>query len=405
MTFDVFHIPPWQIDPRALPPLLMNSEEGSFARQTMQVRVPAIIRETNALNQFPHAIQGALEALAREIEGGPVRLLQEDAPDRAFWQAAWGNYAGRPWLEAPWYLSESYAYRRILEATRYFQPGPWRGLDPFRVKKLTELKPDVAPRLVEVTLSDLPDDPQARFEVLLFASLWGNRIDLSYAVSAQIGRAARLEDERVNLLADDTGPVWEFVTTQPRRRWVIVADNAGTELLMDLAFIDFVLESGLAAQIDLHLKPQPFFVSDAMIQDVQASLDALASGGARARALAERIRGHLADERLRWSTHWFYTTCLFYFQLPDDLRTDLASADFVILKGDANYRRLVGDAHWPPTSSFVQAAAYFPAPLVALRTLKSELILGLRPGQAERLRAQDPAWQVNGRRGIVQARL
>ncbi len=400
-----FHIPPWQIDPRALPPPLMNSEEGSFAHQTMQVRVPAIIRETNTLNQLPQAIQDALEALAREIESGPVRLLQEDAPDRAFWHAAWGDDAGRPWLEAPWYLSESYAYRRILEATRYFQPGPWQGLDPFRAKKLAELDPAVAPRLVEVTLGDLPDDRRARFEILLFASLWGNRIDLSYAVSAQIGRAARLEDERVNLLVNDTDRVWDFVTAQPRRRWVMIADNAGTELLMDLAFIDFLLVSGLAARVDLHLKPQPFFVSDAMIQDAEASLDALARGGARARALAERIRQYLVDGRLRWSTHWLYATCLFYFQLPDDLRVDLASADFVVLKGDANYRRLVGDAHWPPTSSFGRATAYFPAPLVALRTLKSELILGLRPGEAERLQTQDPHWRVNGRRGIVQARL
>ena len=76
-----------------------------------------------------------------------------------------------------------------------------------------------------------------------------------------------------------------------------------------------------------------------------------------------------------------------------------------MVKGDANYRRLLGEAHWSPTTSFSQAAGYFPAPLVALRTLKAEIIVELRSGEAERLQTEDPAWLVNGRRGVVQASL
>jgi hypothetical protein len=74
----------------------------------------------------------------------------------------------------------------------------------------------------------------------------------------------------------------------------------------------------------------------------------------------------------------------------------------VISKGDANYRRLVGDCHWDPTTPFQIAAGYFPTTLVALRTLKAELIVGLRQGEAERFQAQDPAWRVNGKRGVIQ---
>jgi hypothetical protein len=40
--------------------------------------------------------------------------------------------------------------------------------------------------------------------------------------------------------------------------------------------------------------------------------------------------------------------------------------------------------------------------LVALRTLKSELIVGLRVGEAERYREQDPDWLTNGQRGVIQ---
>jgi hypothetical protein len=56
-------------------------------------------------------------------------------------------------------------------------------------------------------------------------------------------------------------------------------------------------------------------------------------------------------------------------------------------------------------SFFARATSHFPAPIVALRTLKAEIIVGPRPGEAERLQGEDPAWLVNGKRGIAQARL
>ena len=40
------------------------------------------------------------------------------------------------------------------------------------------------------------------------------------------------------------------------------------------------------------------------------------------------------------------------FQLPDDLRAEIAAADFVIMKGDANYRRLLGRRSLAPHVGF-----------------------------------------------------
>ena len=88
--------------------------------------------------------------------------------------------------------------------------------------------------------------------------------------------------------------------------------------------------------------------------------------------------------------------------MPEDLCATLARSDLVISKGDANYRRLIGDCHWDPTTPFESAAGYFPATIVALRTLKAELIVGLAPGQAEQLQTEDPSWRVNGKRGVIQ---
>jgi hypothetical protein len=401
----MFEIPTSLIDLCALPPPILTSKPGSFAYNTFKVRIPRIVEETIAANSFPTDIEASLLDLRAEIIDGKIRGLQEATPDRPFWDAVSSPYIGRSWLDVPWYWAEAFFYRRVLEATRYFQPGPWQGHDPYQAIKQTEWEPNAAPRAVAALLQDLPTDPRLRFQMLLYASLWGNRIDLSYNVAAQIGHARSLMDERANLLVDDSARVWQFLQKRPQRQWILITDNAGTELVMDLALADFLLEEGLVAQIVLHLKPQPFFVSDAMPQDVEMGVRALTQGNAQARALGARVQRYLDHGWLQLHSHWFYATSLFYFQLPADLHGDLAAADLVLLKGDVNYRRLLGDARWPPTTSFEQAVAYFPTSCVALRTFKAELAIGLRPGEAERLDAQDPEWMVNGRRGVVQAKL
>ena len=416
-----FYVPTWQIDPFTLPPLIRTSEPGSFAHNTLKVRFPGILRETIALNAFPKDIGDALEGLYAELTAGAIRGLQEQTPDRGFWDQVSVPYLGRTWLEVPWYWAEAFFYRRLLEATRYFQPGPMQGFDPFAAKKETEWAPDAAPATIGTVLESLPTERAARFERLLHASLWGNRTDLSYAVAAHLGGTTTPHEERENLLVDDTAAVWHHLedpTGRPQRgrpqsgrpqrvaptRVAIIADNAGTELVMDLALSDFLLTEELAAEVHLHLKPQPFFVSDAMPADVLTGLRALARGEGAVRALAGRLGHAIELGRLRLKAHWSYATSLFFAQMPADLREDLAACDLVVVKGDANYRRLVGDVHWPPITPFAYVTRYFPAPAVALRTFKAELVVGLQPGEAERLAALDPDWLVNGRRGVIQAK-
>ena len=392
-----FHIPDSLIDP--IPPPLWTSEPKSLARNTFLVRIPRILQETIQENNFPPDILGAMQTLYAEITHGKITALAEDTPDRNFWNEISRDYIGRSWLEVPWFWAETFFYRRVLEATRYFQPGDGHLVDPYRFKKQAEL--ETAPRALNAMLAQLPNDLPARFERFLHNALWGNRTDLSYNVAANIEQGTHAA-ERENILVDDTARVWDWMRAGSRRI-ALITDNTGTELLNDLALVDFLVSEKIASEIVLHLKSQPYFVSDAMPRDVVTSIDALAHGDEHAAALARRLRGYVATSRLKLTTHWFYTTCLFYFQLPRDLIALLAAMDLVILKGDANYRRLVGDSRWPPDASFREATAYFPAPFVSLRTLKSEVVLGLMPGLAENLGRLDADWMVNGRRGVIQA--
>jgi hypothetical protein len=374
----------------------MTSEPGSFARFTIAERKPQIIEQVAAGNDYPPAILAALETLRAELAGEPLRPPAEPAADASFWNAEAERYMGRTWLELPWYFAETFFYRRLLEAVRYLQPGPWQGRDPFAPQK-REQEGQATAEWAEIEGQIEALGPERRFEALLYSSLWGNRADLSNRTvreKAVAGLAAR--NERHNLLIDDTARAAEALSSRPGRV-DFVTDNTGRELLFDLALADFLLAHGWTRQIVMHLKDRPFFVSDAMRRDLEALLLRLGD-----RSLARRLAAHVAAGRLALRDEPFWTTFLMFRQMPPALAADLADAGLVILKGDVNYRRLLDDAHWPPSARVEEIAAYFPARLLVLRTLKAEIVAGLAPGQAEAIAAQDPDWLIDGKRGLVQ---
>ncbi|MDM8529383.1 ARMT1-like domain-containing protein [Anaerolineales bacterium HSG24] len=76
-------------------------------------------------------------------------------------------------------------------------------------------------------------------------------------------------------------------------------------------------------------------------------------------------------ERLQVNAESFWNSPHFFWQIPYDIQVELAQSDLVILKGDANYRRLIGDSiAWSPTIPLNQAVPYFPTSFVTIRTLK-----------------------------------
>jgi uncharacterized protein (DUF4415 family) len=72
------------------------------------------------------------------------------------------------------------------------------------------------------------------------------------------------------------------------------------------------------------------------------------------------------------------------------------------LKGDLNYRRLVGDQLWSPTTPFAERTAYWPGPVAALRTLKSDVITGLDRDVLTALEESGEAWRTSGTHALVQ---
>jgi uncharacterized protein with ATP-grasp and redox domains len=385
-----------------LPPPLLTSEPGSFARRTIVERKPQIIRQVIEDNDYPLDIVQALGTFRGEIASQPMRSLSEQASDVAFWNQELAAYRGKTWLEVPWYFAETYFYRRLLEAVRYFQPGPWQGYDPFEKQKRRQEEVAVE-RLAEAwgQLADV--EPAMVFEALLHSCLWGNRADLSnYTISVQAQGGLMAREERRNILIDHTDKVRELLAGG-LQRVDFVNDNVGMELLFDLALADFLLVQGWVRAVVFHLKDRPFFVSDAMPKDVQATISLLrAALDVAVQELGARLQEHLAAGRFILKDDPFWTSSLMFRHLPPSLRADLARSDLVILKGDVNYRRLLDDRHWPHATRMEEIAAYFPASFLVLRTLKGEIMVGLEAGQAEALAAEDSTWLINGKRGIIQ---
>jgi uncharacterized protein with ATP-grasp and redox domains len=380
----------------------MTSEPGSFARACIVERKPQIIRQVIENNDYPEEIVLGLEAFQDEIAHLPISPIHEAAPDIDIWNEVLSPYSGKTWLEVPWYFAEAYFYRKLLQITHYFQAGPWLGHDPFQKQKRSQIEADIQ-KLAPIWESLYDQEVENLFIGFLHSSLWGNRADLSnFTVreKSRIGQATHLE--RHLILIDDTDRVHRYLSSGVKRV-DFVHDNAGRELLFDLALADFLLQKGWARQVHLHLKNQPFFVSDAMPDDVQLTMQFLsASPSPRMQELNARLVEELANGRLSTHADPFWTSCLMFRDMPEHLKEQIGLADLVLIKGDVNYRRLLSDAHWPFTTRMEYVCGYFPAPFVAMRTLKGEILVGLQPGQAEALTIQDPTWLINGKRGLIQ---
>ncbi|MFF8228265.1 damage-control phosphatase ARMT1 family protein [Streptomyces caelestis] len=382
-------------------PVLLGNQPGSFPHSVLAERHPAIIRQVREAFPYEPGQHRVLDELLANCTKGEIEPLPADAHDRGLWET-WGlrAYTGRSWFDVPWLWSESWFYRRLLQAVGYFGPGPWRGIDPFRPFKLAELDSrETDEELAALDdLAGLPAGEQA--QALLHGSLWGNRADLGFRLSAE---GARTADAAPGLVADDSDRLWDLLGDSGTGTLCLVADNAGRELVPDLLLIAHLLAHGRIGRAVLHVKPYPYYVSDATTADVVDALRRLTGAGGAAAAYGQRLWSALADGRLTLRAHPFSCAPLPYEQMPGDLRADFASAALTVVKGDLNYRRLVGDRLWAPTTPFPDVTAYFPGPVAALRTLKSDVITGLDARtEAELVAAEDQRWRTSGTHALIQ---
>ncbi|MEU1483871.1 damage-control phosphatase ARMT1 family protein [Streptomyces sp. NPDC005752] len=373
----------------------------------MAERHPALMEQVREAFPYGPRQHRALDDLLHEIAHGVVEPLGPGSSDRELWLARGPEHFGQPWFDAPFLWAESYFYRRLLGAVGYLDEGPWQGVDPFAPFKRAELGGDLVEQELR-SLDDLVGAPAAeRATALLQGSLWGNRADLGFRApagdSTPAGESAPAEAVP-GLVADDSAALWALLPPKSRATVAVIADNTGRELIPDLVLIDHMLDHGRAGRVLLYVKPRPYYVSDAMTADVVDCLRRLSGAPGEAGAIGRRVREAMGSGRLEVRTHAFFCAPFPYERMPGDLRAELGAVTLTVLKGDLNYRRLVGDRLWPATTSFADLTAYFPGAVAALRTLKSDVVVGLDPRTVEGLDRSGLEWRTSGTHALIQVR-
>ncbi|MBE9041909.1 protein-glutamate O-methyltransferase family protein [Oscillatoriales cyanobacterium LEGE 11467] len=396
------------------PEPLTSSEEGSFSFYTMTERLPNICHKLIQENEFPEEVIGLLTRFSEEVRENKLSLLHHlEAPDFSQWDNYLKPYLGSTWLDVPWFFAETYFYRKILDIIGYFKEGELQNFDPYRSQKRKGL--EMALESI-YDLSDRLDAIDGDWQpsgclMLLYFSLWGNRADLSlwsvddlWSKEADSSEQTEIEKQQERLLIDDTERLVSYLALRYHKRIDIIIDNAGFELVCDLGLVDFLLGSQIADRIYLHLKNYPTFVSDATREDVIQTIDFLAAEQhPELSRFGLHLKNYLNSDRLYLCDDPFWTSPLALWEMPESLYEDLDKSNLVIVKGDANYRRLLGDRNWDLTTQFADILSYFPAPIAALRTLKSEVVVGLSQEQISALDLEGGDWKTNGSRGIIQA--
>lgn len=290
-------------------------------------------------------------------------------------------------------------------------------LDPFQMQKelgLTSALPSIAilAERVNGVLSTVQGRPKSsqlsELQGFVLTALWGNRMDLSlWPVGGDGDRAYNafasvLEAGQEAILANHM----KSLVSYTERYWGctridIVVDNAGFELFCDLCLADFLIMAGATSAVYLQLKAHPTFVSDAMEKDVKWTIDRLIREGGEIQRLGNRWAQHVNNGKwvLRENFYWVQPQPM--WDMPQDLVEELKRSTLVFVKGDANYRRLLGDRQWALDLPFEEVVSYFPSPICALRTLKAELGCGMSKESMEKAARRDDNWMVAGKYGVV----
>ena len=328
-------------DSRTLLPKPMTAlDPKSWAYESITRRWPEIARRIFIENELPFSIKPRLEALIADIPDSYIRFIDDpDSPDAKNWNRVIGDHLEKNWLELPWFFTEHYFYRRVIEAIGYFQNGDGHGLDPFVLQKKQGLElsrtaiRDLVSRGVNRTR---PGGDRETLTRLLYLDLWGNQADLSmWPVDGESKPDHRdLEKANAFLLEDRAAEIADYFFALPSCptgrgadgesvRIDFIIDNAGFELVSDLVFADYLVSSGLASVVRFHVKPHPTYVSDATVKDVRSTLDFFQmDDDAKVKAMGVRLADYWDQSKLQVRENFFWTSPLPGWDLPSPLKKE-----------------------------------------------------------------------------------
>lgn len=347
---------------------------------------------------FEHERSGA-GSTVRAMQELHARMLADDvvttdhllAPT-GHWAAALRSWTGRRYSSLSFFELEFLFYHALN-----CQHGTFtRGRDPFAAMKRRDTEVSLADAERALERLDREHEP---LELALRFALFGNALDASQAKQRdEFSRDIRL------ITGELTGTARALTSAAAHtRRISMLLDNAGTELGMDLILVHELLH-GSDATVILHAKPWPMFVSDATVADVHAHIEhwrTRTAPGSRLRSVGRVLDHAIGSQQFQIRAEPDWGEPRHFDELADETLEGIRDA-LVISKGDLNYRRHFGDRTWAPTTPIDVAAHGVAFESILLRTLKSEVVVGLSAEQQRSLAAEDQAWATHGRYAVAQ---
>ncbi|KAK0417830.1 hypothetical protein QR680_013232 [Steinernema hermaphroditum] len=425
---------------------LRGNIEGTFAYLTVRDRWPKImakivdhltrVRESiierlgeEGKEDVGRVIEHLSEIRYRMMTDKPLTDFEDSLTDVSVWNDCLKKLRDRDgadnvtWFKAEWLFVECYLYRKVAEffsLTKHL-----KDYDCFAAQKKDSFVDCLSPiakivkYLNDTTGShDKAEDEEkvrASLHELIEVCLWGNVCDLSLSGgdnhSANESPIELISLVRRKILANDIDKVVEYLVNSRGSGEVhIVVDNASIELVGDLALGDFIRQRNLAKKIVFHGKARPWFVSDATKNDFTWTIDVLVkSEDDELRQLGNRLTNALELKTMEIRFHPFWTYGFPYESMASvspDLYAELQTSKLTILKGDLNYRKLVGDKDWKYDEPLLKALnGFLPSPLLALRTLKAETVAGLPEDSVkciEKKYGPSKNWMVTGEYAVAQ---
>ncbi|XP_046629147.1 damage-control phosphatase ARMT1-like [Neodiprion virginianus] len=386
------------------------------------------------LDQALSSIRNLKNEILTNAELKPLRFSPNENDTWSNEVRVWNNYlVERTKIEGviPRFYStiyvylECYVYRRIAEAFHFTETLKF--YDPFAKQKRRAFEDSTASAIAVAahTLQEIDRIPEVssanekqQFIKHLKLGLWGNRVDLSFSHGAAVGQTGNplelLSGLDKNILIDGTDLAWNALVNCRAKKpngtitVDIVLDNAGYELFTDLSLSAFLIARNLADRIRFYVKRIPWFVSDVTTRDFQWIIQHMKnSSNPDLSRFGELLKGHVETGVFSILDEPFWTSPFVFSEMPQKdpaLYAKLSEASLVIFKGDLNYRKLFGDINWEHTTSILQAIrGFLPTNFVSLRTLKSDVCVGLKPNQAESIAKVDPKWLGTAEYGVITA--
>ena len=402
----------------------MTWENDSFAYLTIEARFKEnykIVADNFSEGDFEDydKFEEFHKVYKSECKGAVNRLIDrelqrfiEDNPEVSRYS---GAIALKPFFrKIPFLLAEYYFYYYLLHLYHVGKKVLDRIEDPYRNYKLKHLNQGNDNKNFDALIDEFKymfmNPVGYRPNKFLIGCLNMNSIDLSQ-LEINI-KEFRDSNMPINDCMSFSDFMQDRLSTERENDSIahIITDNCGFELMSDILLGSYLLKATKLTKVVYHVKRLPIFVSDTIMSDVEDAIEILnvkLAGLTRFRLCQNStdeqvyVCDSTAEKQMvfKVSDCWHRETLFKDVKLFDEWNND-KMCSLIVVKGDLNYRRLVGDYNWSFTDSIKPRVDYIKKPLLIIRSLKSNVLLGVE-GE-EKYSDYSPNWNISGEYGIVQ---